>query len=238
MQYAAIQTLLYKLTKTNSTSLLAADMNDFTQPAENDIASMIMQCDGRWQYDDTNQTDTPIATTNLVSGQQDYTLSLSQLRILSISVLGLTGIWRKLIPFDPDDLTDSFGPLYDRAQFLNTPGIPLYYDLQGESIYLYPAPDNGISVTLTAGLKVYYQRGPVAFDWTSGNTTNTPGFNSLYHHLIAYKAAVSYCVINLPELVAGYMNVVAKIESALILDYSKRDKDERQILSMAPIKFR
>ena len=243
--YSQLQSFFYERTKTNSTSMPAATLNLYMQTAENDVISKIMQADGRFQYDDSNYSDTPIATANLVSGQQDYSMSTSQIRVLGVSVLGNTNIWRKLIPFDPDDITDIFGPLVDRAQFLATPGLPLYYDVQGQSIYLYPAPDNGISVTLTAGLKFYFQRTPLLFDYTTntftdstGSASSAPGFNPLYHDLIPLKAAYDYCVTNMPSLAPGYFAEIQRKEQSLILDYSKRDKDERQIITPAPIRFR
>ena len=163
MTYDSIRSLFYVLTKTNATSVPNATLNLFTQTAENRIASLIMSSDGRWQYDDANQTDFPISTTNLVAGQQDYSLSVNQLKIIGVSVLLASGVWRKLLPFDPADLGTSstplsfvplvmFGPTMDRAEFLKTPGLPQYYDKEGQSIVLYPAPDNGVSVTLTNGL--------------------------------------------------------------------------------------
>ena len=33
---------------------------------------IIFDADGRWQFDDSNHTDYPIITTNIVSGQRDY----------------------------------------------------------------------------------------------------------------------------------------------------------------------
>jgi len=215
-----------------------ATLNLYTQPAENHVASLIMSADGRWQYDDSNQTDLPIATTNLVSGQQDYQLSVGQIRITGAAVLTNAGLWQRLLPFDPDDLKEHYGVIVDRAQFFATPGRPLYYDKLGESIFLYPPPDNGVSVTLTAGLKLYYERGPVLFDYTTGTVSNQPGFNSLYHDLIAYWAAYNFSLAKQPERASGYLVECQRREALLLQDYQNRDKDERNVLTMAPIKYR
>lgn len=238
MTYSDIRSLIYQLTSTNSTSLPDATLNLYTQPAENHVASLIMQADGRWQYDDSNQTDFPIATTNLVYNQQDYSLSASHLRISGVSVLTNSGLWQRLQPFDPEDLKAHYSPIIDRASFFSTPGRPLYYDKLANSIILYPAPDNGVSVTLTAGLKLYFERGPVLFDYTTGTVSNQPGFNSLYHSLIAYWAAYNYCLAKQPSQAQGYLVEAQRLEAAMLADYESRDKDERQRLTMAPIRFR
>ena len=245
MTYGTIQSLIYELTKTNSTSLPVATLNLYTQPAENHVCSLILQADGRWQYDDNNYSDVTTGTSTLVNGQSDYSLSLNQLRIISASIKDVNGIYRRLLPLDPDDLLAGWGPQTDISQIFSSSGLPIYYDLKGGSIFLYPAPDNGINVTLAAGLKLQYQRGPLVFDYTlgtftdaTGSTSSSPGFNSLFHPLIAYHAAYNYAVANLPTLAPGYLNEVQRLEDMLIRFYSKRDKDERQVITVAPIHFR
>ncbi len=255
MKYSEISSLFYALTKTNSTSVPNATLNLYTQRGEERVVGLIMGADGRWQYDDANYSDLPIGTTTLVSGQQDYSLSTSQLKVSGVAVKLASGVWRRLLPFDPDDLGTSstplsfiplvaFGPTMDRAEFLKTPALPQYYDKQGSSLILYPAPDNGISVTLASGLKIYYERGPLLFDYSlgtftdaTGSTASSPGFNSLYHDLIPYWAAYNYCVANGLPQANGYMAEIQRKEAALIADYSKRDADERTIMTGRKIKF-
>lgn len=248
--------MFYELTKTNSTSMPAATLNIYTQPAEARVVSLLLQADGRWQYDDKNYSDIPTATTNLVNNQQDYSLTTNHLRIEGVAVQTQAGIWRRLLPFDPaSDINSnstpftfvplvSYGPTMDRAEFLKTAGMPQFYDLQGSSIFLYPKPDNGVSVTLTAGLKIYYQRGPLVFDYSAGtftdstgSTSSSPGFNSLYHDLIAYLAAYDYCVANTLPQANGYMAQIQRKEAAIVKDYSKRNKDERDVMTPRKIKF-
>ncbi len=246
MTYAQLQTLFYELTKTNSTSMTGTRMNVFTQPAEQEIATLLMQSDGRWLYDDTNYSDLPIAIGNLVNGQQDYQFATTQLVVTGVSILDVVGNWHGLAPINPEDITETFGHnAGDRAQFFKVPGQPYYYTKQGGSVFLYPPPDNGVSVTLTGGLKVYFKRGPLVFDYNlstftdgTGSTASTPGFNSLQHHLVAYKAALTYCITNLPEFVASYSAEVAKIEAQLVQIESKRDLDDRLIMNMKRTAFR
>ncbi len=242
MNYLSIGTRWYQLTQTNSSEITTDVLTSYIRPAEDRVQSLVLQSDGRWQFDDPNNTDFPIATFDLVSGQADYALDTSFLKLIGISVKGSNGIWRKLQPFDA---ADDIGPYIDRAEYLKTNGFPYYYDLIGASAVLYPAPDNGVTVTLTAGGKFYYQRAGKNFDYTTskftdgtGSTSSSPGFNSLYHDLIPLWAAYNYCIINLPSLAGGYMNEIQRLEAQLILDYSKRDKDERPVITSKRINHR
>lgn len=227
MNISDINSKISTLTKSNTTSFPAADRLIAINNAYERVISLILQCDGRWQWDDSNFTTFPIATTTLVSGQRDYTFDVTMLRVLKVEVLGKNGKYYTLNPIDFDDMARS-GTV---TEYMNISGGPLQYDVQGGSIVLYPAPDNGVSVTLAAGLKVYYQRTADLF--TSAQVTagtKVPGFNSLYHDLIPYWVAYEYAIVNLPTLANGYLGVIQRQEAALKLDYSKRDKDDRQIM--------
>src|SRR3990167_10070724 len=48
--------------------------------------SWIWQATGDWEWDDTNLTDLPIATTTLVASQQDYALPSTAQKILRVEV--------------------------------------------------------------------------------------------------------------------------------------------------------
>lgn len=250
MNYAGIQTRFYELTKTNSTSMPAANLNSYIQPSEDRVWSLILQADGRWQWDDSNNTDFPIATFDLVASQADYAFAATQLKLIGVSVKDKGGTFRKLAPVDPQDFGD-----IDRTTHVATAGMPSEYDVLGNSAILYPAPDNGVNVTLTGGGKFYFQRAGKHFDYsvanggsyaagtagtftdTTGSYASTPGFNSLYHDLIPLWAAYDYCIINLPQLANGYLAEIQRKEQQMILDYSKRNKDDRVRLTMNPVNF-
>lgn len=198
--------------------------------AYEDVAAKILGCDGRWDWDDTNYTSFPIGTATLVSGQRDYILDTTYIKILGVSVKDVSGNYYKLTPFDA---AEDLG--MDRAEFMETSGRPLYYDLSGPSVVLYPAPDAGVSVTLSAGLKVYAQRTADLF--TSGQVstgTKVPGFASPFHVLLSLKAALDYCQNFKKDRVQGLLQEIAQKESELVKFYGKRDKEERQILRTAP----
>ena len=189
----------------------------------NRVTSLILQADGRWQFDDNNQTDYPVATTNLVttsgSEQQDYTLAVTHLKITRVEVKDAAGNWQLLTPIDQADLYNQ-----SLTDFLKTPGMPQYYDKLATSVFLYPKP-LAASVTSTDGLKVYFQRPPSYF--TSSDTTKVPGFNSLYHQLVALLACRDYALDRGLKSAKTLAERVALAEQDLQDNYSLRNKDEK-----------
>lgn len=201
--------------------------------ALNRVAGLIMQSDGRWQWDDNNQTDFPISTTNLVttagSEQQDYTLSVEFLKILRVEVKNAVGDWVILDPIDQADLYNQ-----SLTDFLKSAGMPKYYDKVGNSIFLYPKP-LAASVTASSGLKVFYQRPPSYF--TTTDTTKVPGISSLFHRLIALIASRDYAAVKSLPNARSLSDIVALEEDALAEFYLLRNKDEHLILSTRSTKY-
>lgn len=213
---------------------LLATFTRYINEALNRVVNLIMTADGRWQFDDTNNTDFPIATTNLVttlgSEQQDYTFDITMLRILRIEVLDNTGAWRKLTPIDENDVYDQ-----SLSDFLKTPGLPVYYDKQGSSILLYPKP-LATSVTSTAGLKVWFQRPPSYF--VTSDITKVPGFNSMYHRLVALIASRDYAMFKDFSIAKVLSEKVQQDEDSLVENYALRNKDEHVKLTAKRYSFR
>lgn len=225
--YANIQNKVYFLTKTNVYSFPNSDMAILANNALERITSLINQSDGRWSFDDTNQPTTdqgdgtggsPIATTALVSGQQDYTFAVSHLNIERIEIKDSTGAWRKLTPIDQTDVYDQ-----SITDFMSGGGTPLYYDKIGASLFLYPNPNYSQS----ASLKVFFTRGPIGVNTTDiSSTTTKPGFSVLYHDLVALWIAYDYAVANgLPNANQLMADIQIK-EDALKEDFTLRSRDE------------
>ena len=70
----------------NSTSYPINDLTRNVNRWFDKAVALIFKSNGRWQWDDANQTTYPQATTDLASGQQDYTLDVSHLKITRVEV--------------------------------------------------------------------------------------------------------------------------------------------------------
>lgn len=217
----------------DTTSYTAADLLRRINDAYEEVVGIIIGCDGLWQFDDTNFTDFPIGTTTLVNSQNDYAFDVSMLEIERVEVKDNSGLWHQLNPIDKSQVGEAID------EFMKTDGLPIYYDKQGASIILYPAPDNGVSVTLASGLKVYFQRTAAIFTAAEVTTgTKLPGFASSHHYLLSYKAALPYAMSYKKDRVPMLMAEIGRREKALIDHYSRREKDRRKMLSMGGVSHR
>lgn len=223
MTFTEIKNRVYKLTSTDSVSYPIADLTSAANRAVERVVSIINRSDLRWQFDDTNQSDLPIATATLTSGQQDYALATSHLTIDRVEVKDSTGKWYVLDPIDQREITRENKQAL--ASYKSTPGIPEEYDKLGNSIFLYPIPN----YTQAASLKVYFTRPPVAFD--TADTTEEPGFISLFHDLIPLWTAYDYALVHMPNLAQLLLAEINRKESELERFYQDRPRDYRPRMS-------
>lgn len=219
MNYTDIKNTVYLYTKTNSTSLSDANMVLMANQALDRVVSLINEADSRWEFEDSNQTDLPIATTTITSGQQDYSLATTHLSINRAEVKDSAGNWHKLGLLDRRDVTEALD------EYKKTNGVPEEYDTLGNSVFLYPTPD----YTQAASLKLYFTRGPVAF--ASSDTTETPGFNSLFHKLIPLWVSYDYSVANGLKNANQIFSEILRLEDQLESFYGQRNRDGRPRLT-------
>lgn len=163
---------------------------------------------GDWQFDDSNYTDFPIGTTNIVSGQQDYSFPAELLNVTKVLAKDSTGNWRELIPVDQNE------PLARNIWELPTSnsGAATRYDIFSNSIFLDPIPNYSSS----NGLKVVYGRNASKF--VSTDTTKEPGIPSLFHPYLCRHAALSFLIEKkLPQLTSVSQQVL--IDEEAIKDF-------------------
>lgn len=217
-----------RLVKATTSSYLTGDIVVSANRAEERITQIIRDSQGRWQWDDSNNEDLPIATTGLFANQQDYELDLSHYRIERLELKGQNQInfSIKLKPFDISDVHCM--DVYNSG----ATGTPEYYDKIGNSLFLYPTPN----YTQQTSLKIFYERGPDYF--TDADTTKTPGFNPLFHRLVALWAAYDYALINQLAVAKGLADDIALQEAQLKDYYALRDRDEHIKLSVRRHSFR
>ena len=189
--------------------------------------SLILQADSRWEWEDTNKTDLPIATTDLVSGQRDYGIDITFLRITKLLVKDRTGNWQILIPVDEND-PEGRDIIKEKRE-----GVPQRYIKKANSIFLGPKPN----YSSTAGLKIHFQRNVDYF--TSDDSSKKPGFAEPFHRLLSLYAAYDWCLANnLAGRMAILANEITKMEMALIEFYCSRSRDEKPKIRLRKENYR
>jgi hypothetical protein len=185
--------------------------------------SLILRADGRWEWDDNNKTDLPIATAALVANQQDYEMSgATFLKILKVEVKSQSGDW---LPLDPISIADK--KTESMTDYLKTAGTPQKYDKLGNSLFLYPKPSYGAD----ASLKVYYQRNVDHF--AAADTTDVPGFAEIFHRYLSFGAAFDYALANgMNGKVNTLSPIITRMESDIVDFYSDRGKDENVSITL------
>lgn len=210
-----------------------------------EVVSWIITADGTWQFDDKNFTTLPRGTANLSEGVAQYSFASDYLDIDAVEVLDTSGRWHKLKPLDPQVLGDrSWDEYFNNTSSANQKGFPEYYDKNADGIVLAPAPTS-TALTLTNGLRVTFQRTGSLFTATSATTDDStqPGFSSPFHVILAYMAAIPYCTQYHPERVSAYLAKVGNtvppsgLKKGLLEFYARRDKDQRKVMTMKPIRF-
>lgn len=148
--------------------------------------TLAFKADGRWTFDDTNHDSVPIVTKDMTDGVSKYaidTIAADILGILRVEVLDANGDGITLPRLDRESVTtESITEKYETA------GKPEVFDLVGEYIYIYPAPNYSSS----DGLKLYIKRNKSAF--TSSDTTKSLGIPSLFHQYICRLASLPFLI--------------------------------------------
>lgn len=185
-----------------------------------------------WKFDDSNYTTLPTATADLVSGQGDYQLPSNIFDVERVEILDDSGDYVLLNRMTKDEVRDQ-----SMTEYYETDGLPKYWYLDGNSIFLKPEPASG-SVTLSNGIKLYVSRDITAPVMTTGSgayreITTEPGFQVSFHPYVAYGCAVDYGVSkNYTLEKMNNLRVGLKEEERGVTDYyAERNRDY-------PTKFR
>jgi hypothetical protein len=222
---AQIQELTNTQNTTTSSYTTVSKTRDINS-ALNKVQLIRIQNEGKWQVDDTNQTDYPIITGSMVANQQDYSFTTDAdgnqiLDIYRVEIKDSTGtVNLQLQPIDQSELTG-----VALTEFMKTSGTPQYYDKTSNGVFLYPAP----SYNSTNGIKFYVNRSPYYF--TAGDVatgTKKAGIPWSYHEYLAIRPSYFYCLQKgLPQTTA-LGNEMLRFEEMIAEDTAKRAKDEPQ----------
>lgn len=206
--------------------VISADTNllkDFTVYANevgDDLWFTIFNSTGAWQWDDSNNTDLPFATTNLVSGTARYALPPGALTIKRMEVMDENGSWTTLAPLTTEKERLAISSLETQS------GVPTHYFLVNDTIELYP----NTNYSSTNGLKAYFDRETVAF--VSTDTTKTPGIASPFHGLYPLGMAIMWLKIKQPNSasLAQFIRDFEKGKADMATYYADRWKDNTPTL--------
>jgi len=188
------------------------------------VFSMIFEVGGTWQFDDSNHTDYPIISGNIVSGQRDYPFTTDGnsnliLDIQKVMVADSGGNFFELTPVDvpagaPSNYWDG----------LDTTGLPNTYEKNANGIFLDPIPN----YARTLGLKIYISREGSYF--STSDTTKMAGFAGLFHEYLALHPSYEYARDKSLANTERLQRDMLKMEQDIMNYYKLREKDVQKVL--------
>jgi len=196
---------------------ITGQVNDFYMKA----TGLLISADGQWKWDDSNHTNQPVATTDLVADQTDYTViaklpSVAQdwLQVERVNIKDASGSFYTLFPKDRSKFSTP------RTERETVSGQPSSFDFDGASIFLDAKPN----YSSTGGLEIVFARAPLLF--ASDDTTKKPGFASVYHEYLVLGPTYiweKYKSVGNPEQTKRDM---AEMEQKMSMHYANRNQYE------------
>lgn len=200
----------------NSTSYsLARKTRDINNAYAHYVSLALKSC-GIRQFQDTNQTNLPIDTLNLVSGQSLYDIKNDSLgnQILELHQLRIkdkNNQWKTLEQIDRNS--------FDINQYQNILGTPETYDLIENKVILYPTPD----YNSTGGIEIFVSTTPTYF--TTADTTKKPGIPEFHHEYLPIRASYFWYSLNMPNIALIYEKEMLRMEKDITNHFSRRNKN-------------
>jgi hypothetical protein len=222
MTLTDIDSKVSEYTNTTSTTYTGAKRLINLNLALNEIQVEIWKACDEWDFDDSNNDDFPVLTTDLILGQQDYGLETYMKRVkrLEISYDGTN--WVRVKPFNVNE-SDTTNDTTDIANHF-TKENP-YYDTLGSSILIYPIPDDNI----TDGLKIWVDRDMYEFESETGE--DKPGFDSQFHRAIPMIMAREWFMSKDLPKVALYEGMIDKVKADIRNTYSGKQQDRKYMFT-------
>lgn len=184
------------------------------------VWTWIFEAYGGWQFIDDNTSSTsspPYSEQDLVSGTSVYGLPSQALTVNGVEIKDSSGTWHNLEPITYEQIR-SIEPV---DEFNSSNGLPTYYALRGDVIEIFPAPN----YDSTNGLRVYFDESISEF--SSSDTTKTPGFASIFHRVLSVGAALDYLIANAMDerKIARLEQLWLRYEIQIKKFYAKRFKE-------------
>ena len=214
-----IDFLLFGDGTTNNTDYAIEDRTRNINLALDEAVAELFKADPNFIWDDTTNSDFPIAKLDLTSGQDHFTIPDASLVVHRIRVKDNNGKWKTLTPKLRSELGD------DELEETGTP--EKYYKLDN-AFFPIPIPDYGA----TNGIEIEFQRG--ANHFSSTDTTATPGFASIFHQFLPVSAALMYAIANgMSEKINILIAEKDRIKQSMREHYQLRSPDERPRISLS-----
>jgi hypothetical protein len=225
LNFTNIVSLIDSNVKSNSTSYPIAEKVIDINVGVDRLLNIIFKSGGTWNFDDSNHTDYPIITTDLIKGQRDYSFTSDEngnliLDIYKVMVKDESGFFRELKPRDQQ--TESATQGFWDGQDIE--GAVVEYDKTANGIFLNQIP----SYNSTGGLKIFINREGSYF--TTSDTTKKPGFAGLFHSYLALFPSYQYAVRNGLSNVKLFEYEIQKMEQEVSDFYGSRGKDVKRVI--------
>lgn len=191
-----------------------------TNTSKLNLALKVWRESDDWDFDDTANTNFPIATTTLVNSQADYSLPTDALEVRRLEVQDINGNWTKLEKIDESEIQGALD------EYQDIDGIPNQYRLTSGQLVLYPAPDT-TQVTASEGIKITYNRKVDEFD--ASTTTIEVGFGESGDQVVAYEVAEEWARVFRADRVDGLLNKRSELESNYLAHISSRSKPDDRL---------
>jgi len=209
---ADIDFLLFGSSDTFNSSYSLNDRTRNVNIVWDEAIAELYKADPNYKWDDTTNTDLPLATTDLVAAQDHYTILDSALVIHRVRIKDRNGKYITLTPVNRVELSDSE---------LEATGTPDKFYKLGGAIFPVPIPDYGAD----EGVELEFQRGANYFETT--DTEKTPGFNPQYHQFLSVGAALRYALANgMDKKTNTLAQERERIRAAIREHYQLRSPDE------------
>lgn len=207
---------------TGDTTLLAY-MTSLVNEAYYDVVINILRSQDTWDFDDSNKTDYPIATTPLVAGQRDYSFpaSLDILRIKRVDITYDGSNYYHATAIDSGEFGDGLGnsTLEDNNFDVSAPA----YDAKSNTVWVYPLA-NASQVAAGAKIRIEFYR--ELDDFTTADTTQEPGIDRPWHEMIPLGASIKYAAIKNMVNVKS-MKVLYDEKMQMLREYYGRKIDDK-----------
>ncbi len=220
---ADIDFLLFGDSSVLNTSYSLVDRTRNVNISYDEVVAVLFRADPNFMWDDTTNTDFPIAKLALEANRDDYVLPDASLVFNRVRVKDPNGTYVTLSPKLRREFSDSE---------LDATGTPSGYYKIDNAVILVPTPDYGA----TLGVEIEFQRG--ANHFVSTDTTKKPGFAAQFHQFLSVSASLRYAVANgMKEKMSTLSSLKAGIIKDIQEHYQLRSPDERPRLKLrkAPV---